>query len=291
MSKYYFVVIILTFGLLSILLINCSQEVNTIQWMENLKLAKETATQKKKPLVVYYRTTDNEFCKDMEKKTFYSNQIIQLRDKFIWLWIDADIDIENPGRYGVIAYPTLITYSYEGKELIRYVGYLEAEELREILEDTIEGRCIYDEIVEKVESNPEDVELMWELAQAQKDRGMTFELLETLDKIIEGDPDNELGYKSRALLERGFQFMIVGNYKEAIVRYENLIEEYPDTTEAPIALDYIGDCYRLLDKREEAMEIYQRVLDEYPESKSAVQAKNKLGQMEAFEKTVKALWE
>lgn len=277
--------------LISLLCLGCGDDEGGIQWIDNFERGKEIAIEKKKPLLVYYRVAKNDYCDKMENEIFYSEDILKYRNKFVWVWIDGEVEIELPKSYGVPAYPTVITYSSKGKELIREVGYVDEDGFEEILKDSLEGRCEYEEILSRVESEPENLENLWSLALAQKDRSLTLELLETLNKIIEIDENNDANYKTKALLERGFQYMIVGNYNRAIEEYEIIVDNFPESEAAPQALDYIGDCYRLLDDEDMAMRTYERVVERYPDSEAGERSENKLGKMKAFKETVKALWE
>ncbi|MGQ9706919.1 MAG: tetratricopeptide repeat protein [bacterium] len=269
----------------------CHPKKSTIYWFNDADKAKKEAQSSKKPLIIYFRSSSINFCKDMEIELFYDEGILKLSDKYIWLWIDGDIKEEIANYYSVHAYPEMIFYSYTGKELFREIGKIGKEKLIEDLRLVDEGYCRYDEVKVMYDKEPGNLKLKYEYAKVLYEMGKTGEYLTTLNEIIEEDKDNKDGVLTKAELDLGFQKLVSGNVDRAMEHFNTIVEKYPQSEEAPKALNYMGDCYRMLEDTDKAIATYKQVVTKYPNSDIRKEVENKIAKLETFKKTIKAFWE
>ncbi len=268
----------------------CGPNKEGIDWFEDVDLAKKTAQEKNKPLIMYFRIAKVDFCKEMESNLFYDEDIIEQSRKYVWVWIDGEIDEETANYYVIHAYPEMIFYTSEGKELFREIGMVDKKELIKDLKLVDEGYCKYDDVKAKYEKDPDNLELKYEYASALYEMGELIRYIETLQSIKEDDANNTHGFYTKAELDIGFKYMTDGSVEKALECFHNIVENYPDSDEAPMALNYIGDCYRLLGEINKAIDTYKEVTDRYPTSDVREEAEKKVKQIEAFEKVVKEFW-
>jgi tetratricopeptide (TPR) repeat protein len=59
-------------------------------------------------------------------------------------------------------------------------------------------------------------------------------------------------------------------YRDAIEIFLQLYNEYPQFVNTPVALQYIGECYCMLDQHEKAIEFFEKVIQEYSTPKKTI---------------------
>ena len=123
-----------------------SQPVDSIEWLTNLEVAKEAATQSGKPVLMKFTADWCGPCVQMKQSVFSDPDVGSLiNDRFV----PVVVDVTNPGspsqavanRHGVQALPTLVLLSPNGAELARKIGYVDASELLDWLNAS--GRTVW----------------------------------------------------------------------------------------------------------------------------------------------------
>ena len=80
------------------------------------------------------------------------------------------------------------------------------------------------------------------------------------------------------LLEQSKIMITNQNYSEALKNLRNLVEDYPQSTEAAEGQYMMGDTYIAFNKNfEGALEEYRKVVSNFPESKFAINAQFMIG--------------
>jgi thioredoxin-related protein len=276
--------------IISLVFVFCGPKKDGINWLNDVDRAKEEAQSSKKPLIMYFRSSGIDFCKDMELEQFYDESLLKVSDKYVWLWIDGDVKEETANYFAIHAYPEMIFYSYTGKELFREIGKVDTNKLLEDLKLVDKNYCRYDEVKAKYEKDPADIKLKYEYAKTLYEMGKTGEYLKILNEIKDEDINNAKGMFTKAMLDLGFQNLISGNVDKAMEYFNLIVDKYPQSEEAPKALNYIGDCYRLLEDSDKAIATYRNVINKYPTSDVRTEAENKIARLETFKKTIEEFW-
>ncbi|HUP18895.1 MAG TPA: tetratricopeptide repeat protein [Gemmatimonadota bacterium] len=68
-----------------------------------------------------------------------------------------------------------------------------------------------------------------------------------------------------------------GRHREAIVELQRVVDGYPDSAKAPLALRKIGDAWRALGENGRAQSAYRALIERYPDSSEAEGARRELG--------------
>lgn len=66
-------------------------------------------------------------------------------------------------------------------------------------------------------------------------------------------------------------------YRESIGELQRVVDRYPDSGKAPLALRKIGDAWRGLGENQRARAAYQALIDRYPDSSEAAGARREIG--------------
>jgi thioredoxin-related protein len=271
--------------------IGCSKTLPGINWAENLEAGKERAKTEEKPLMVYYSADWDELSEDFEKDVLADSEIRTALDKIVAVHLDSDVDEETAKEYGVSAFPTVIFYTHTGDEVKRVVGYVEAEEFKQTLNDVIEGKLeTFKEMLAREENNPDDLQLRYEVAEYYLESTRIEKAASRFRSIIADDPENTTELVPSSMIYLGFCNMINNDPDGAIGIYEEIIEKYPDSDEERKAKLYIGDCYRIKDDIDMALEQYKMVASTYPDTEEGEIADQNVAEMEAFEKTIDSLF-
>lgn len=121
-----------------------------------------------------------------------------------------------------------------------------------------------------------------------RDQTSTRKALFAFEDLAAGYPGSSYDVKAKELIsflkkrlaEREFyvgRFYYKGkNYKAALVRFRDILKNYPDSGLADMTLYYIGESYRRLGEKKLADEAYSSILDNFPASPYAGDARDRL---------------
>ncbi len=108
-----------------------------LDWRTDYKAARKEATDTGRPLLLDCGTEACGFCRKLDATTFRDPAVIKrLGEKFIAVKIDGHADRQLAEALNVTAYPTLIVATPDGKVVGRHSGYLDAQQLLELLDKT-----------------------------------------------------------------------------------------------------------------------------------------------------------
>lgn len=260
-----------------------------VKWLTSMEEGKSEASAGEKHLVVYYSADWSKMSEQFEDDVLDNEEVqIKLAD-FVAVHVDADVDEETPKTYGVNAFPTTIFYTPGGEEVTRLVGAVEAKKFLALLDDILAGKVeTLKEFLAREEANPDDLDLAYEVGTMYVETGRADKARSRFEKIVAQDPENETGHRPSALMQLGFIDLTAQQAEDAIILFNLVIGEYPDSPEARKCLLYVGDANHLLDNVDGAVAVYREVVETYPDTPEAEEAQKKLGQLTMFEDTVEA---
>ncbi|MFO0581603.1 MAG: tetratricopeptide repeat protein [Anaeromyxobacter sp.] len=124
---------------------------------------------------------------------------------------------------------------------------------------------------------PDDKTGLLELAKKEEtsgDKGVARELYEEFVRRFPDDPRAaEAGVKAGDLLAGQRR------WREALLAYGKVAQDFPKAAEAPVALVGAADAMLKLDMKDDAKALLQQVVDRYPKSGSAARAKARLAEL------------
>ncbi len=102
---------------------------------EALAIAKKEG----KPVVLVFSATWCPPCQSMKKKVYPSTEVKPLHDKFVWAYLDVDVETngKTAQKYGVEGIPHIQFLNSEGKEVDKLVGGLAPVDFAELLTKTL----------------------------------------------------------------------------------------------------------------------------------------------------------
>lgn len=117
----------------------------------------------------------------------------------------------------------------------------------------------------------------------QRDQTDTQQGIEACRRVVQGFPDTEYADQASTYLDElhrklarkaflnGEFYMKRDLYDSALIYFERVVEEYPETRTAPRALLRMVEAYREIGYGDEAEATLERLLEEYPDSPEARQ--------------------
>jgi tol-pal system protein YbgF len=183
-----------------------------------------------------------------------------------------------------------------GEELARLKGDLEAQQhnlalLQQQVAETsqstetrlasLKGTGALDEAMARQKlaelSKPDDRAAVFALAQqveAGGDKGVARELfLNFLKRWPRDDKAPEAAFRAGHLLAQQ------GKWREAVLVYGKVAEDYPKSERAPEALLQVGEGLVQLDRRDDARAVLEQLVAEHPRSEAARKAKARLAEL------------
>lgn len=151
---------------------------------------------------------------------------------------------------------------------------------------------MYSDILNSDISKKDDVEL--KLIQAYF-YANNLQLAEKLAKNFEDKyPETDKRYaQSIILLARSDYYLQKKSWDKALDGYEDIVDDYEDSSVVPDALYGMGFCLYNAGKKDDAFEVWQRLVKNYSEADKAVEANFHLGAMylnrEMLDKTMESL--
>ena len=124
-------------GLMTGLLLSVAwAEEGTIAFEPDLAVALAEARQDQRPVVLYFSSPRCVWCRRFETLTLTSDRVTGLADRFHWVKApQAELDVLM-GRFGVMAWPSVVVLNGQGEQIGRHLGYVDAETFRTFLMTT-----------------------------------------------------------------------------------------------------------------------------------------------------------
>lgn len=175
------IALILVFG-------NCTKEAPTFPWNEGgyaAALSKAKADGNKL-VMVEFSTDWCVWCKRLAKDTWPDPAVIAYAsDHLVPIEVDAEKGdgIELAKKFHIGGFPTMVFLNADGEEVDRIPGYLPADQMVPELTRIVNGVDTYPALKAKVEKNPNDPELLIQLALKIEDMSGLAEAIDYWVKI------------------------------------------------------------------------------------------------------------
>lgn len=113
---------------------------SAVPWDNDLQAALDKARQSHRPILLKFHAVWCAPCQAMEREVYTRKDVADALSHWIAVGIDGDEQPRLINRYNVNAYPTLVMLDATGKEIFRYEGYMEAEQLIRIIQSLDKSR-------------------------------------------------------------------------------------------------------------------------------------------------------
>jgi thioredoxin-related protein len=259
----------LAFG---VLLFGCQKKKaipTEITYQSDLRSAQEVARAEKKPLLVEFYKAGCSWCKKMDDSTFTDKIIIELSDKIIFLKLDAGIDSINSKQFGVTYYPTVILFKSDGSEIDRLVGYYPPADFYNEIQLYLQGRETLEDYLSRLQDEPRRADYIMAVAEKYRNRADWDKSLGYYRQVLSlGLPDAH-EYVLRALFEIAVINGLKEDYPVSLANFTDLLNRQLDTSLRENALRQMAFYMAKSGDSKQAIILYQQYLDNYPNGEFA----------------------
>ena len=261
------------------IVLSCAQKEEGIHWASSLEEALAQAKESDQHVLVEFYTQTSKWCVALAETTFVDSAVIDFSGDFLWAKVDADEDTMAAKRYRVFGYPTTLLLDPSGEEIDRIVGYLPPGSFLAEIQGYLIGRGTLAAMLEKVAAAPQDVQLKFQLGEKYHQRGLWEESLAVFEEVVRLDPENGAGFADDAMTHQGEALRRLKRIDEAVARFRQIQERFPESELATDAELEIGYTYQNAGRTAEAVTVYQDFLRQYPDHQYVDWIKRQLEEM------------
>lgn len=214
-------------------------------WLFSFAQARALAEKEKKSLVLFWGLPGERWSLKMERKGFEGGVYSELKEKFIWVKLDAVLNESLADTFLIKEIPTTQLMDSKGIELERWTGYYSAKVLSEDLKAILSGASTTYDLVKKLQEDPDNIKTAWILAKRFDQNNQLEKAALLWEKVVNLAGSADKIKKEKALFSLGYYRGSVGQYSKAIPLLKQFVREFSDSKKVfkaryCLALSYLG---------------------------------------------------
>lgn len=253
-----------------------------IQWHTDFDKALRLASSQGKSVVVDVYADWCGPCRMMERKTFKDEKVQEKITDFIPLKVDADRQPDITERYGVTALPTTLVLNAQGGVLMSQPGYLSPHNFIVFLNAAERSAKDLEAQIQRIESQPQDLKGTLALAQKLLELRRAKEALRLFETAL--TQSHSADTKALASYGMGMVYASSGEFGDAVVQLERVLDQYPDHRLAKSSEGMLPTVmYFWMSQKKEAGDlhgaqiVYRQLKERYPSNEATYAAEEFLG--------------
>jgi periplasmic divalent cation tolerance protein len=254
---------------------------HSIAWGRSLPDAMKQAKALKKPVLVYCFIRGSKYCDEFEDGLLRDKEVVDGAQEFVCVRLDATKHADELRKLDVRGAPTVVILDAQSNEMNRIAGLVTKEKLLAKLEETRRGKLSFREARRMAAQDKTDVAANWKVADTYLEEGREDLAKPYLEHVVAADPENQHGHTDNALFALGFTLGRQGQYAQAVVCLEHLLEKWPGFKDKDKALYCLGLSQLALGRKDKAKANFDQLLKEFPDSGAATSAKQALEKLGA----------
>jgi len=182
------------------------------------------------------------WCIELDNKVYADSEVADFANaNQINFKIDAEKGegIEFAKKYKVTGYPTVLFLDGNGNEIDRIYGYYPKKEFFVMMQDYNRGMNTFQDLTQKLEKDPANVEANLKMADKYIALGETDKAKAHLNKIIETDPGNAAGKTDDAK----FKLASLAQKETVISELQTFIKDNPESDVLKDACQTLAEYY------------------------------------------------
>lgn len=243
------------------------------QWDElTFKEALVRARDENKHIFLDMYTTWCSPCKMLDRETYTDARVHGLLDGMIALKIDSEKGegIEVTKDYRVSFWPTMLFLDPQGKEVDRLIGFHDADEFVEAMNNYINGIETVAWYEKKVTQDPEDAASWKVLGQKYVDAGRAEEARNALSTYLRLVPNLAGEEKAELMYSLGEVSYTAESYGDAVTAFEKLLAEFGTDDWKDACTQLLARSYHKIGKSDDAVAVYQGHVARHPDDPKAL---------------------
>jgi TolA-binding protein len=253
-----------------------------ITWIRNLSEATAKASRGKKLIIADMYTDWCGWCKVMDTKTWADPLVVQERDKYVFLKLNAETEpdgIALQKKLNIISYPTILLLNSNGSEFERLEGYLPAQQFLARLNGTIADPEALGNLLARESRDARDMALHFKVGRKLFTRGAYNEARPRFELIVRNDPENKAQVSDTALFFLALCQATLDETDASLATIDRLRKTYPSSKIVPEAQLLSSEILMRTGRRDRAKAQIQDFLKSYPDHRLASRAKQLLAKL------------
>ena len=260
--------LVLVASLGAALFLSCGGNPAVIPWRPDFEQALADGQDWGKPVLTYLYTDSCTYCKQMEATTFQDPLLVEeMRDQYVWIKLNAETDPTGSQlreRFAVSSYPTILVTDYDGSEIDRLNGYVQASDFKQRIESFVAGPDTFKGLQQRLEAEPDSLSTHFSLGHKYLERERLFTAARHFVQVIVSDPENRQGLTDRSYYWLAHTLATGGQPEEALNQLAKLIDRFGSS---PILADaYLlqGQIHTFGNRPEQARKVFNAFLKRFP---------------------------
>ena len=190
--------------------------------------------------------------------------MIDFSRDYVFVKVNAKEDTITAQQYGIVGFPTVVLLNPSGEEIDRILGYRGPEPFVQQIEQYLAGKGTFPSVLKELEADPDDVKLLFKVAEGYYGRGKLAEAIDHYEKVVWYDQWNEKEKSDAAIYYIGVSHRKNREYEKAADQFQRLMDTYPRSPLTPDAIVYKAYVYQKGGKKADAIATYERFIQDYP---------------------------
>lgn len=226
-----------------------------IAWVQSLDEALKQAKAEKKPVMIEFYQSWQQWCKVLDERTLANPEIVALSNKFVCLRVDAEKSEALAQKYEVKSYPTVVYLNPAGELIHRVVGFVPAAPFKSEMTKIAKGREPEKEFQKLVRSDPREFRPLVLLGVGYLQRQEWDKAIDAYERALRTNP----GMEERETQEIIYSLCFLYDYKKKPEKAEGLLRDLLKTESADKAKvhDILGHVYLSLRRPEQAIQQFE----------------------------------
>lgn len=250
-----------------------------ITWIRSLSEATAKASHGNKLIIADMYTDWCGWCKVMDIKTWADPLVVQERDKYVFLKLNAETEpdgIALQKKLNITGYPTILLLNSDGSEFERLEGYLPAQQFLARLNGTIADPEALGNLLAREGKDARDMALHFKVGRKLFTRGAYSEARPRFELIVRDDPENKAQLNDTALFFLALCQATLDETDASLATIDRLRKTHPSSKIVPEAQLLSSEILMRTGRRDRAKAQIQDFLKSYPGHRLASRAKQLL---------------
>ena len=248
--------------------LSCASGPTAIPWRPDFEQALADGRNSGKPVLTYLYTDTCTYCQEMEATTFKDPLLVEeMRDEYVWVKLNAETDpmgSQLREQFSVSSYPTIVVTDYDGSEIDRLNGYIQASDFKRRIEFFVASPDTFKGLQQRLQAQPDSLPTHFSLGEKYLERGRLFTAAKHFVQVIVSDPENLQGLTDVSYYWLAHTLASGGQPEEALNQLAKLSDRFHSS---PILADaYLlqGQIHTFGNRPEEARQTFNVFLERFP---------------------------
>lgn len=166
------------------LLIGVTAFADEVKWGTDYTKALEQAKKEGKPLLIYFWSAGEEWCKRLAAETHSKKEIAEAANQnFVCVKVDSDADKERTQKFGIVSVPMQIVVNGDEEIVACLWDYVYGKSMAKVLAKISDGWQAINDALKKTKDKPNDDSALFAYANTTLDLGNLDKARELFSKV------------------------------------------------------------------------------------------------------------